>query len=217
MLSDIILQFGWFVCVCVSVCFFEILFAPHLFANMWFGRSRREGKTLMLLKSTSQQVNFTKSLRVWCSFFFFFRFDVDHGAQFFRGKNCPLKFWTKGEKPKMLPAFPQDSEYNTIYDVLKSRGWKETDVDNEWHIFWILRCIWHEVGIGICWQLKSVGIFLAYTWHILGIYLAYTWRYMLMAAISLSTGDCVSGWVKLLLECWYIDESWLAKSWSTSC
>jgi hypothetical protein len=32
----------------------------------------------------------------------------------------------------------QDSEYNTIYDVLKSRGWKETDVDTEWHIFWIL-------------------------------------------------------------------------------
>eukprot|EP00434_Breviolum_minutum_P005916 symbB.v1.2.005217.t1/scaffold266.1/size251003/14 len=30
----------------------------------------------------------------------------------------------------------KDSEYNTIYDVLKSRGWKETDVDNEWHIFW---------------------------------------------------------------------------------
>lgn len=28
------------------------------------------------------------------------------------------------------------SEYNTIYDVLKSRGWKETDTDNEWHIFW---------------------------------------------------------------------------------
>lgn len=30
----------------------------------------------------------------------------------------------------------KDSEYNTIYDVLKSRGWKETDVDTEWHIFW---------------------------------------------------------------------------------
>eukprot|EP00933_Yihiella_yeosuensis_P033886 TRINITY_DN27494_c0_g1_i1.p1 TRINITY_DN27494_c0_g1~~TRINITY_DN27494_c0_g1_i1.p1 ORF type:complete len:515 (+),score=101.28 TRINITY_DN27494_c0_g1_i1:97-1641(+) len=30
----------------------------------------------------------------------------------------------------------RDSEYNTIYDVLKSRGWKETDVDTEWHIFW---------------------------------------------------------------------------------
>ncbi|CAJ1449006.1 unnamed protein product, partial [Effrenium voratum] len=29
-----------------------------------------------------------------------------------------------------------DNEYNTIYDVLKSRGWKETDVDTEWHIFW---------------------------------------------------------------------------------
>eukprot|EP00747_Dinoflagellata_sp_TGD_P221980 gnl/TRDRNA2_/TRDRNA2_93740_c0_seq1.p1 gnl/TRDRNA2_/TRDRNA2_93740_c0~~gnl/TRDRNA2_/TRDRNA2_93740_c0_seq1.p1 ORF type:complete len:509 (+),score=87.00 gnl/TRDRNA2_/TRDRNA2_93740_c0_seq1:206-1732(+) len=27
-------------------------------------------------------------------------------------------------------------EYNTIYDVLKSRGWKETDADTEWHIFW---------------------------------------------------------------------------------
>jgi len=30
----------------------------------------------------------------------------------------------------------KDSEYNTIYDVLKSRGWKETDVDTEWNIFW---------------------------------------------------------------------------------
>eukprot|EP00931_Biecheleriopsis_adriatica_P076601 TRINITY_DN50293_c0_g1_i1.p1 TRINITY_DN50293_c0_g1~~TRINITY_DN50293_c0_g1_i1.p1 ORF type:complete len:534 (+),score=112.57 TRINITY_DN50293_c0_g1_i1:142-1743(+) len=30
----------------------------------------------------------------------------------------------------------KDSEYNTIYDVLRSRGWKETDIDNEWHIFW---------------------------------------------------------------------------------
>lgn len=39
---------------------------------------------------------------------------------------------------------PEDSEYNTIYDVLKSRGWKETDVDNEWHIFWILGCRWLE-------------------------------------------------------------------------
>jgi hypothetical protein len=28
------------------------------------------------------------------------------------------------------------SEYNTIYDVLKSRGWKETDAETEWHIFW---------------------------------------------------------------------------------
>jgi len=29
------------------------------------------------------------------------------------------------------------SEYNTIYDVLRSRGWKETDGDgNDWHIFW---------------------------------------------------------------------------------
>mmetsp|Transcript_23088 Transcript_23088/g.65053 ORF Transcript_23088/g.65053 Transcript_23088/m.65053 type:complete len:507 (-) Transcript_23088:108-1628(-) len=28
------------------------------------------------------------------------------------------------------------SEYNTIYDVLRARGWKETDVDTEWHIFW---------------------------------------------------------------------------------
>jgi len=28
------------------------------------------------------------------------------------------------------------AEYNTIYDVLKSRGWKETDADTEWHIFW---------------------------------------------------------------------------------
>eukprot|EP00930_Biecheleria_cincta_P095872 TRINITY_DN87770_c0_g1_i1.p1 TRINITY_DN87770_c0_g1~~TRINITY_DN87770_c0_g1_i1.p1 ORF type:complete len:532 (+),score=97.40 TRINITY_DN87770_c0_g1_i1:127-1722(+) len=27
-------------------------------------------------------------------------------------------------------------EYNTIYDVLKSRGWKETDIDTEWNIFW---------------------------------------------------------------------------------
>eukprot|EP00405_Crypthecodinium_cohnii_P008126 CAMPEP_0206423768 /NCGR_PEP_ID=MMETSP0324_2-20121206/2853_1 /ASSEMBLY_ACC=CAM_ASM_000836 /TAXON_ID=2866 /ORGANISM="Crypthecodinium cohnii, Strain Seligo" /LENGTH=510 /DNA_ID=CAMNT_0053888343 /DNA_START=230 /DNA_END=1758 /DNA_ORIENTATION=- len=28
------------------------------------------------------------------------------------------------------------SEYNTIYDVLRARGWKETDVETEWHIFW---------------------------------------------------------------------------------
>lgn len=28
------------------------------------------------------------------------------------------------------------SEYNTIYDVLKSRGWKEGEGDNEWNIFW---------------------------------------------------------------------------------
>mmetsp|Transcript_97887 Transcript_97887/g.218436 ORF Transcript_97887/g.218436 Transcript_97887/m.218436 type:complete len:523 (-) Transcript_97887:110-1678(-) len=28
------------------------------------------------------------------------------------------------------------SEYNTIYDVLKSRGWKDTDADTDWHIFW---------------------------------------------------------------------------------
>lgn len=28
------------------------------------------------------------------------------------------------------------AEYNTIYDVLKSRGWKETDADTDWHIFW---------------------------------------------------------------------------------
>mmetsp|Transcript_34178 Transcript_34178/g.97103 ORF Transcript_34178/g.97103 Transcript_34178/m.97103 type:complete len:492 (-) Transcript_34178:15-1490(-) len=27
-------------------------------------------------------------------------------------------------------------EYNTIYDVLKSRGWKETDAETDWHIFW---------------------------------------------------------------------------------
>lgn len=27
-------------------------------------------------------------------------------------------------------------EYNTIYDVLKSRGWKETEIDTEWNIFW---------------------------------------------------------------------------------
>eukprot|EP00927_Polykrikos_kofoidii_P074892 TRINITY_DN70951_c0_g1_i1.p1 TRINITY_DN70951_c0_g1~~TRINITY_DN70951_c0_g1_i1.p1 ORF type:complete len:510 (-),score=60.31 TRINITY_DN70951_c0_g1_i1:69-1598(-) len=27
-------------------------------------------------------------------------------------------------------------EYNTIYDVLRSRGWKETDEDKEWSIFW---------------------------------------------------------------------------------
>lgn len=28
-------------------------------------------------------------------------------------------------------------EYNTIYDVLRSRGWKEADVtDTDWHIFW---------------------------------------------------------------------------------
>lgn len=30
----------------------------------------------------------------------------------------------------------KENEYNTIYDVLKSRGWKETDVDSDWHIFW---------------------------------------------------------------------------------
>ncbi|CAE7403256.1 Ttll9 [Symbiodinium necroappetens] len=26
----------------------------------------------------------------------------------------------------------KENEYNTIYDVLKSRGWKETDVDSDW-------------------------------------------------------------------------------------
>lgn len=30
----------------------------------------------------------------------------------------------------------KSAEYNTIYDVLKSRGWKETDAETEWHIFW---------------------------------------------------------------------------------
>eukprot|EP00928_Gymnodinium_smaydae_P100271 TRINITY_DN9803_c0_g1_i1.p1 TRINITY_DN9803_c0_g1~~TRINITY_DN9803_c0_g1_i1.p1 ORF type:complete len:501 (-),score=82.41 TRINITY_DN9803_c0_g1_i1:118-1620(-) len=28
------------------------------------------------------------------------------------------------------------AEFNTIYDVLRSRGWKETDVDTEWSVFW---------------------------------------------------------------------------------
>lgn len=28
------------------------------------------------------------------------------------------------------------SEYNTIYDVFKSRGWALTDTDMDWHIFW---------------------------------------------------------------------------------
>lgn len=27
-------------------------------------------------------------------------------------------------------------EYNTIYDVLRVRGWKETDGENDWQIFW---------------------------------------------------------------------------------
>lgn len=26
--------------------------------------------------------------------------------------------------------------HNTIFDVLRSRGWKEADADNDWHIFW---------------------------------------------------------------------------------
>jgi len=28
------------------------------------------------------------------------------------------------------------SEYNTIFDVLRSRGWKETDAETDWNIFW---------------------------------------------------------------------------------
>jgi len=28
------------------------------------------------------------------------------------------------------------NEFNTIYDVLKSRGWKETDAETDWNIFW---------------------------------------------------------------------------------
>lgn len=28
------------------------------------------------------------------------------------------------------------SEYNTIFDVLRSRGWKEAESDSDWHIFW---------------------------------------------------------------------------------
>jgi len=28
------------------------------------------------------------------------------------------------------------SEYNTIFDVMRSRGWKETDADTDWNLFW---------------------------------------------------------------------------------
>lgn len=37
------------------------------------------------------------------------------------------------------------AEYNTIYDVLKSRGWKETEGDTEWNIFWTDKDWIHQI------------------------------------------------------------------------
>ena len=159
------------VCVCVSVCFFEILFAPHLFADMWFGRSRREGKTLMLLKSTSQQVNFTKSLRVWCSFFFCF--DVDHGAQFFRGtifsgKKLPLEVLNQGWKTQNVASVATGQWVQHHLWCAEVQG-----VERDWRRQWMAYFL--DSPLHLAWSRDWYMLTAEICWHIPGTYLAYTW------------------------------------------
>lgn len=190
----IILQFGWFVCVCV-------------FADITCGlvkgeqKGRQDTYATQINKSTSQFYG-VASFGVP-----FFCFDVEHGASFFSGNFLKIEVLNQDWKTQNVASVATGQWVQHHLWCAEVQG-VERDWCRQWMAYFLdspLHLAWHEVGIGICWQLKYVGIYLAYTW------------YMLMAEISLSTGDCVSGWVKLLLECCYIDESWLAKSWSTSC
>eukprot|EP00439_Symbiodinium_sp_Y106_P029297 s242_g3.t1 len=53
----------------------------------------------------------------------------------------------------------KENEYNTIYDVLKSRGWKETD---DWHIFWTdkdwIHSAFDKMHLDPGWQAVSVRL-----------------------------------------------------------
>ena len=175
MLLSFIIYYIYYYLILRMVCVFSLIvcMAPLLWHNMCFGKRGAERKARHLCYlNPNEQVNFTDSL---LRFFFFTRIPPPPKKKVFL---CSLLGFmlsaSKREKhmirltsrssnttngPKVARSEKwQDSEYNTIYDVLKSRGWKETDVDNEWHIFWILGCIWHgekwhEVGFG--WWLKS--------------------------------------------------------------
>ena len=166
----IILQFGWFVCVCL---FFEILFAPHHTSLLTCGLVGAEGKARHLWYS-NQQVNksILRSRFFWCSsFFFVLMLIMVHN--FFPGNFWTLKFWTKTEKPKGCQRCHRTVSTTPSMMCWSPGGGKRLMSTMNGIFFGFSAASgmawsrdWYMLTAEICWHIP--GIYLAYTWHILG-------------------------------------------------